>query len=95
MPYLSVFDEYTVKYRASVAFEVPRYSWCRTMKETLQLWSEAVTSQNADRHEEALTSYGMIENPSARMRYNMACACVRLGKMEAAIQVTFIHIYGI
>jgi len=89
MPHFSVFDEYTVKYRASVAFGVPRYPWRRTMKKTLQLWSEAMTSQNADRHEEALTSYGMIENPSAHLRYNMACACVRLGQMETAIQVTF------
>ncbi|WAR01395.1 NCF2-like protein [Mya arenaria] len=63
-----------------------RYPWCQTMKETLQIWKDALTSQRAGRHEEAVTTYSTIDSPSARIYYNIACACLNMDQEKNAIE---------
>ncbi|XP_052798322.1 NADPH oxidase activator-like isoform X2 [Mya arenaria] len=56
------------------------------MKETLQIWKDALTSQRAGRHEEAVTTYSTIDSPSARIYYNIACACLNMDQEKNAIE---------
>jgi hypothetical protein len=59
------------------------------IKETLITWNSAVVFHNSGNYNEAIEQYHKIQVLSARMRYNMACAEIKLDKELAAIQVRF------
>jgi hypothetical protein len=59
------------------------------MKKALITWNSAVKLHNSRNYNEAIENYYKIKILSARMRYNMACAEIKLGKELAAIEVRF------
>jgi hypothetical protein len=60
-----------------------------SIKETLITWNSAVEFHNSGNYNEAIENYYKIQVLSARMRYNMACAEIKLDNELAAIQVIF------
>ena len=53
----------------------------------LEQWDLAVKTYMAGQYEECLRVYESIEEISARMYYNMACAYIKLQQDSQAIQV--------
>ncbi|XP_060581717.1 NADPH oxidase activator-like [Ruditapes philippinarum] len=56
------------------------------MKETLLTWNSAVELHNSGNYNEAIENYYKIKTLSARMRYNIACAEIKLNNVLAAIK---------
>ena len=57
------------------------------LKEILHRWDAAVKAYMAERYEEALDIYREIDDVSARMYFNMACAHIKLDQTTEAIKV--------
>ncbi|XP_060596040.1 neutrophil cytosol factor 2-like, partial [Ruditapes philippinarum] len=57
-----------------------------SIKETLITWNSAVEFHNSGNYNEAIEKYHKIQILSARMRYNMACAEIKLDNKLAAIE---------
>lgn len=58
----------------------------QSLKESMTFWSDAVTAHNARNFDVALRKYTEIDDVTARMLYNMACAYVELNDKDNAIK---------
>ncbi|XP_045174756.2 NADPH oxidase activator-like [Mercenaria mercenaria] len=56
------------------------------IKETIIRWSKAVELHNSGKYTEAAECYSEIKDVSARMCYNQACAYIKLGIVDNAIE---------
>lgn len=57
-----------------------------SLLDILTSWRDAVASHKEGRYQETIDVYDSISENSARMRYNVACAYMKLGDNENAIQ---------
>ncbi|KAK3088239.1 hypothetical protein FSP39_016510 [Pinctada imbricata] len=54
------------------------------LKETITHWHEGVTAYQEERYKDAVQHFEAIEDASARIYFNTACAYLRLNKVESA-----------
>ena len=59
----------------------------QTLKECLGVWRDAVQEYNKGNNQEALNIFRQVEDPSARVLYNIACAHIRVHQHDEALEV--------
>ena len=72
----------------NILSDLPVLSLNMALKDTIILWNNAVNLYLAEEFEEAIKMFKQIENPNARIFYNIAFSYLQLNRLEDALKVS-------
>lgn len=72
----------------NILSDLPVLSLNMALKDTIILWNDAVNLYLEEEFEEAIKKFKQIENPNARIFYNIAFSYLQLNRLEDALKVS-------
>ena len=72
----------------NILSDLPVLSLNMALKDTIILWNDAVNLYLEEEFEEAIKKFQQIENPNARIFYNIAFSYLQLNRLEDALKVS-------